>query len=174
MFLGSHLRDSQWCWFLTLPSSADGSPWLWRLCCVSFLAPQPVSPMLCNKEKQAPLRPYSCLVPLLIQKKDCITFVCKGITPQPDVLVFFYYYESLIFSSHCFQRQYCILLMKYFTYICSDLINTPELEVHQCYSKYLFELSFRQSYPSLIQMLQSINDKKLFQRNLHCSHHQSE
>lgn len=127
-----------------------------------------------NKEKQAPPGPYSCLVSLLIQEKDYITFVGKGITPGPCVLLFFYYYETLIFSSHCFLRQYCILLMKYFTYICSDLINTPELEVHQCYSKYLFELSFRQSYPSLIQMLQSIDDKKPFQRNLHCSHHQSE
>lgn len=127
-----------------------------------------------NKEKQAPVSLYPCLVPLLVQDKDCITFGCKGITAGPRVLLFCYYYESLIFSSHCFQRQYCILLMKYFTYICSDLINTPELEVHHCYSKYLFELSFRQSYPSLIQMLQSINDKKPFQRNLHCSHNQSE
>lgn len=56
------------------------------------------SPMPHNKEKQAPLSPYSCLVPLLIQKNNCITFICKGITPRPGVLLFFYYYESLIFS----------------------------------------------------------------------------
>lgn len=74
--------------------------------------------------------------------------LCKGIAPGPHILLFFYY-ESLIFSSHCFQRQYSILLMKYFTYICSDLINTPELEVHQCYWKYLFELSFSNHIPPL-------------------------
>lgn len=55
----------------------------------------------------------------------------------------------------------------------TSVINTPELKVHHHYWEYLFELSFRQSYPSFMQMLKSIKDKKSFQRNLHCSHHQS-
>lgn len=143
VFLGSHMRDSQWCWFLASAQFCWWQPLALKVMLCFFLSPQPVSPMPHNKLKQTPLSPHPCLVPLLIQEKDCITLVCKGITPGLHVLLFFCYYESLILCSHCFQRQYCILLMKYFTYICSDLITTPELEVHHCYSKYLFELSFR-------------------------------
>jgi len=59
-------------------------------CAASFWSPQPVSPMTHKEENQALPTPYSCLLSLLIQENDHITFLCKGITPEPHVLLFFY------------------------------------------------------------------------------------
>lgn len=147
-------------WMILGPHVTDRIPMLPALCfCSVLLMPAPGSESFecavfpssllsqshqcyIRRKNKPPPHTYSCLLFLLFQEKDYINFLCKGITPGPHVLLFFYS-EALIFSSHCFQRQYSTLLMKYFTYICLDLINTPELEVHQCYWKYLFELSFK-------------------------------
>lgn len=143
---------------LLLFSSADASPWLWKfwVCCVSFQSQQ------ChirrkNNPLMSPLTPV--YFPCLFRKRIALPFDAKA-SHQDIMFCYFsatnpWSFPVIAFKDSIpFQGQYSTLLMKYFTYICSDLINTPELEVHQCYWKYLFELSFKQLYPSLIQMLQ--------------------
>lgn len=126
-------------------------------------------------KKKPPCPPLTPVYfPCIFRKRMTLLFYAKA--SHQDLM--FYYMTSYFTTTNPW--SYPVTAFKdsipfwWWNTLLTNLINTPELEVHQCYWKYLSELSFKQSYPSLIQMLLSISDKKSLQVNLHCSHHQSE
>lgn len=124
MLLGPHLSErilmllAPW-FFSVLPMPASGSGSFECAVFPSRLLSQSHKNRIRRGKKTSLSPTYSCLLSLHIQEKDDITILCKGITSGPHVLLYdllFFYYKSLILPSHCFQRQYSILMMKYFTY----------------------------------------------------------